>query len=107
MVQIGIDVYISQHKHLVKPHLSPWFSAACAATIVQRNHLCMKKLVYTTKTKESITFQKLGSEYLPVVFPTKKNVIPPLFNHHEVLSSASDKAKLFAKNFFKNSNFND
>ena len=134
MVQIGIDVYVSQHKHLVKPHLFPWFSAACAATIVHRNHffhlyqqnkssgskvkfrqasnyykkvLEAAKLVYTTKTKESITFQKLGSEYLPVVFPTKKNVIPPLFNDHEVLSSASDKAKLFAKNFFKNSNIND
>ena len=28
-----------------------------------------------------------------------KSAIPPLFNNPEVLSSASDKAKLFAKNF--------
>ena len=33
-----------------------------------------------------------------------KFAIPPLFNGSEVLSSASDKANLFAKNFSKNSN---
>ena len=32
-----------------------------------------------------------------------KSAIPPLFNRPEVLSSASDEAKLFAKNFSKNS----
>ena len=36
-----------------------------------------------------------------------KSAIPPLFNRLEVLSSASDKAKLFAKNFSKNSNLDD
>ena len=36
-----------------------------------------------------------------------KSAIPPLFNGPEVLSSASDKAKLFAKNFSKNSNIDD
>ena len=29
-VQVGIDVYIPCCKYQVKPHLSPWFSAACA-----------------------------------------------------------------------------
>ena len=33
--------------------------------------------------------------------------MPPLFNDPEVLSSASDKAKLFAENFSKNSNLDD
>ena len=33
--------------------------------------------------------------------------MPPLFSGLEVLSSASDKAKLFAKNFSKNSNVDD
>ena len=32
-VQVGIDVYIPHHKYQVKPHSSPWFSAACAAAI--------------------------------------------------------------------------
>ena len=36
-----------------------------------------------------------------------KSTIPPLFNGLGVLSSASDKAKLFAKNFSKNSNLDD
>ena len=33
-----------------------------------------------------------------------KSAVPPLFNGLEVLSSTSDKPKLFAKNFSKNSN---
>ena len=33
--------------------------------------------------------------------------MPPLFNVPEVLSSASDKAKLLAKNFSKNSNLDN
>ena len=87
-VQVGIDVYIPHRKYQVKPHSSPWFSAACAATIVHRNHFfclyqgeessyskvkfrqasnrCKRvfeaaKLAYANKTKESITSQKLGS----------------------------------------------
>ena len=37
-VQVGIDVYIPHQKYQVKPHSSPWFSAACAAATVHRNH---------------------------------------------------------------------
>ena len=37
-VQVGIDVYIHHRKYQVKPHSSPWFSTACAAAIVHRNH---------------------------------------------------------------------
>ena len=36
--QVEIDVYIPHRKYRVKPHLSPWFSAACAAAIINRNH---------------------------------------------------------------------
>ena len=36
-----------------------------------------------------------------------KSVIPSPFNSQGVLSSASDKAKLFAENFSKNSNLDD
>ena len=87
-VQVGIDVYIPHSKYQVKPHSSPWFSAAIAAAIVHRNHffhlqqqnksseskvkfrqasnhyksvLEAAKLAYSTKTKESITSEKLGS----------------------------------------------
>ena len=120
------------------PHLSPWFSAACAAAIVHRNHFfrlyqrnktseskvkfrqasnrCKRvleaaKLAYDTKTKESITSQKLGSRDIwriaNSVLNKGKSAIPPLFNGPELLSSASDKAKLFVKNFSKNSNLHD
>ena len=58
------------------------------------------KLAYVNKTKESITSQKLGSRdfwRIPNSAPNKgKSAIPPLFNSPGVLSSASDKAKLFA-----------
>ena len=133
-VQVGIDVYIPHRKYQVKPHSSPWFSAACAAAIVHRNHFfrlyqqnksseskvkfrrasnrCKRaleaaKLAYPTKTKESITSEKLGSwDFWRIgnsVLNKGKSAIPPLFNGLEVLSSVSDKAKLFAKNFSKNS----
>ena len=37
-VQVGNDAYIPHRKYQVKPHSAPWFSAACAAAIVNRNH---------------------------------------------------------------------
>ena len=137
-VQVGIDLYIPHRKCQVKPHASQWFSAACAAAIFHRNHFvcfyqqnkasesnvkfreasnhCKRvleaaKLMYATKTKGSITSQKLGSlEFWGIansVLNKGKSAIPPLFNGPEVLPFASDKTKLFANNFSKNSNFDD
>ena len=40
-VQVVIDVFILHRKYQVKSHSSPWFSAACAAAIVHRNHLLL------------------------------------------------------------------
>ena len=108
-VQVGIDVYIPHHKHQVKPHSFPWFSATCTAAIVHRNHFfclyqhnksseskakfrqatnhCKRvleaaKLTYVTKTKESITSQKLGSpdfwRIANSVLSKGKSTIPPL-----------------------------
>ena len=37
-VQVGIDVYIPNRKHQVKPHSFPWSSVACAAAIAHKNH---------------------------------------------------------------------
>ena len=134
-VQVGIDVYIPHRKYQVKPHSYPWFSAACVAAIVYRNHFfrlyqqnksseykvkfrqasnrCKRvleaaKLAYATKTKESITSQKLGSRgfwrITDSVLNKGKSAIPPLFSDPEVLSSASDKTKLFAKTFLRTLN---
>ena len=47
--QVGIDVYIPHRKYQVKPHLSLWFSAACAAAIVHRKHfffICTKRVIF-------------------------------------------------------------
>ena len=131
-------MYIPHRKYQVKLHSSPWFSAACAAAIVHRNHFfrlyqrekssdskvkfrqasnrCKRvleaaKLAYANKTKESITSQKLGScdfrRIANSVLNKVKSAIPPLFNGPEVLSSVSDKAKLFTKKFSLNSNLDD
>ena len=137
-IRVGVDVYIPHRKYQVKPRSSPWFSASCAAAIVNRNHffrlhqkdkssdskvkfrqvsnrskrvLEAAKLAYANKTKEFITSQKLGSRdfwrIANSVLNKGKSAIPPLFNGPEVLSSASDKAKLFAENFSLNSNLHD
>ena len=37
-VQVGTGVYIPHTKYQVKPHSSPWFSAACVAVIVPISH---------------------------------------------------------------------
>ena len=58
-----------------------------------------------------ITSQKLGSRdfrgTIISVLNKGKSAIRLLFNGSEVLSSASDKAKLYPKNFSKNFNIND
>ena len=69
------------------------------------------KLAYANKTKEFITSQKLGScdfWWIANSVPNKgKSAIPALLNGPEVLSSATDKAKLFAENFSMNYNLDD
>ena len=87
-VQVGIYVYIPHRKYQVKPHSSPWSSAAYAAAIVHRNHsfpvyqkdkscdskvkfrqasnrckrfLEAAKPAYANKAKKSIFSQKIGS----------------------------------------------
>ena len=37
-VHFGVDAYITHRKYHVKSHSSPWFSPACAAATVHRNH---------------------------------------------------------------------
>ena len=132
-VRVEIDVYIPHRKYQVKSHSSPWFSAACAAAIVHRNHFfrlyqkkkssdskvsfrqasnhCKRVLEAANKTKESITSQKLGScdfwQIANSVLNKGRSAIPPLFNCLKVLSSGSDTAKLFVENFSKDSKLDD
>ena len=66
---------------------------------------------FINKINESITSRKFGSRgfwrIATTVFNKSKSAIPPLFNGREVLSSASDKAKLFAENVSKNSDIDN
>ena len=128
-VQVGIDVYIPHRKYQVKPHTSPWFSAACATTILHRNHFfclcqkdksnskikfrqtsnCCKRALEAAKlAKQSITSQNFGSQDIwqvaNSVLNKYKSAIPPLLNNLEVLCSPSDKVKFFPENFSENSN---
>ena len=69
------------------------------------------KLEYGNKIIGFIICQKLDYwDFLQIansVLKKGKSAIPLLFNGPEVLSSVSDKAKLFLKNFSKNSNLDD
>ena len=64
------------------------------------------KPAHANKAKKSILSQKLGSrDFWRIaisVLNKDKSATPLLFNSPEMLFSASDKAKLFAKNFSKN-----
>ena len=71
----------------------------------QANNCCKKvleaaKLAYVNKTKESINSLNLDSrdfwQIATSVLNKGKSAIPHLFNSPEMLSSAYDKAKLFA-----------
>ena len=71
------------------------------------------KPAYVNKKKSPSLPRNLAlrtSGKLPIVVSIKVNIyytIPPLFNGPEVLPFVIDKAKLFAENFSKNSNFDD
>ena len=77
---------------------------------MRANYKIIKQKNYN-KTKELITSQKLGSrdfwQIANSVLNKGKFAITPLFNGTEVLSSASDRAKLFVQNISKNSNLDD
>ena len=101
-------IYKSLIKYQFKPHLSPWFSAACAAAIVHRNHffhlhqrnksfesrvkfrqatinrcksvLEAAKRAHVNKTKETVTSQKLGPrDFRLIVLSTKVNLLYLLY----------------------------
>ena len=113
------------------------FLAACAADIVHRNHFfrlyqqnksseskvkfrqasnhCKRileaaKLAYANKQKSpslprNLALGTFGK--LPIVFSKKVNLLYPLYSTTRRCSSSSDKAKLFAETFSKNSNLDD
>ena len=69
-VQVGIDVYIPYCKCHVKPHSSPWFSAACAAAIVHRSHFF--GLYQHNRSSESKAKYRRASNHCKRVLETAK-----------------------------------
>ena len=71
----------------------------------------MPNLLLQTKQKSFSLPRNLGSrnfwQIAHSVLKKGKSAIALLFNGPEVLSSASDKAKLLARNFFENSNLDE
>ena len=65
--------------------------------------MLIKQRVHPSQEHGSWNFWQIANS----VLNKGKSTIPPLFNGPEVLSSASDKAKIFAENFSKNSNLDD
>ena len=61
--------------------------------------MLIKQESITSHKHDSPDFWRIANS----VLNKGKSVIPPLFNGPEVLYSASDKAKLFAEDFCKNS----
>ena len=58
-VQVGIDVNIPHRKYHAKRHSCPWFSAACAAAIVHRNHFfCLHQ---QNKSDSKLNFRQAGN----------------------------------------------
>ena len=80
-VQVGIDVYIPHRKYQVKPHSSPWFSDACAAAIVHRNHFI--HLYQKDKCYESnIKFRQASNHYKRVIEADKLEYVTKTRDHH-------------------------
>ena len=115
---IYIYIYIPHRRYQVKSHSSPWFSPACAPVIVHRNHFF--RLYQQNKFSESkVKFRQASNRCRRVLEAAKfayanktkesllRNLALGTFGELLIVFSASDKAKLFAKNFSKNSNLDD
>ena len=58
--QVGINVYIPHRKYQVKPHSSLWFSAACVASIVHRNH-CFRLYQLDTSSDSKVKLRQASN----------------------------------------------
>ena len=72
-VQVGTYVYILHPKYQVKLQSSPWFSAACAAAIVYRNHFF--HLHQKDRSSDSKAKFRQASNRCKRVFETAKTCI--------------------------------
>ena len=98
--QVGIDVYIPHCKYQVKPHSSPWFSAACAAAIVHRNHLFHlyqqnKSSESKAKFRQASNHCKRVLEAAKLAYDNKKKI--PSLPRNLALGTFGELAIVFSK----------
>ena len=98
------------------PHLYQQESSKFKVKFREASNCCKRvqkgaKLAYATKTKQSFTSQRHGSQdfwqIANSIFNKGKSAIPTLSNGPEVLSSAFDYTRLFAKKISNYSNLDD
>ena len=129
-VEISIDCYIPHRKFQLKPHSTPWSTLCAAAIAHRNHYFYQyhqnaapenKKLFcdscnhckrvlkdaisnYALKTCRSVLSQLISSHdfgrICNSVLNRRKSTIPLLFNGPEALTTSTDKANLFARNFF-------
>ena len=121
--QVVIDPYTPHFRYQVKFDWSRWFSAACPAVTAHGNHVFSSyqqnktseskiKLRQTSKhckrvlETPKLTHVNKTKEYINVLSKSKSAILP-LFIVPDVLSSASAKVKLFAKNSSSNSDLDE
>ena len=96
-IKVGIDTYATQIN---------------CCTVVAKGFLKLPNLHMLIKQKSpsfnrNLLLRTFGEFPIYSVSNKGKSTIPPLFNGPEVLSSASDNAKLLAEKFRRDSNFDD
>ena len=69
-IQVRIDVYIPNQRYHIKPHTSPWFSAACTVAIVHRN--CLFCFYQQNKSSQSEVKFRQGSNHCKSVLEAAK-----------------------------------
>ena len=80
-VQVGIDVYVYPASYQVKPHSSPWFSAASAAAKVHRNDFF--RLNQQNKSSESkVKFRQASNRCKRVLEAAKLTYATKTRVHH-------------------------
>ena len=77
-VQVGIDVYIPYCKYQVKPDSSSWFSGACFAAIVHRNHDFHRNLLNWKENPGRLVIVAKGFLKLPDLHMLVKQKSPSL-----------------------------
>ena len=63
-------MYIPHRKYQIKPHSSPWFSAAYAAAVFHRNHFFLL-YQYNKSSESKVKFRQVSNRFKRVLGAAK------------------------------------